>query len=208
MHRGAEDKTHVGLLQQQRRHDLRRVQRFHRDRIARVLLAEGLERARQHLVAQRQHAQDAQLAGVAARAQVGREALHLVELRKQPLDVRIQRERLGGRCEPALGALEQRKAQLQFGMLQGAAHRRLRDVDEPRRRAHAAREHDRVENFDVAQAHGRLSCLRSCCGRGPSPCGSQDRASARWSRPARTRHRPNARRSPAGRSAPPPAPWS
>ena len=56
--------------------------------------------------------------------------------------------------QPAVSrTLEQREAELDFGVLQRAADRRLRDVDEPGRRAHAAGEHDGVEDLDVAQAH-------------------------------------------------------
>ncbi len=158
MHHRAEDEAHVGLAQQQRRHDLRRVQRLdpHRDR--RMLLAEDVQRARQHLVAERQHRQDAQLAHVLRGTQVLGQALHLVELAEEPLDVRVQGQRLVGGHQPAPGALEQRKPQLQLGMLQRAADRRLGDVDQPCRGADAAGEHDRVEDLDVAQPHGRTRC--------------------------------------------------
>ena len=41
-------------------------------------------------------------------------------------------------------------------MLQDAAHRRLGDVNQPRRAADAAGQHDGVKYFYVAKAHGLL----------------------------------------------------
>ena len=87
-------------------------------------------------------------------AQVVGQALDLVELLEQLLDVGEQRQRLIGGREPAACALEQRKAQLQLRVLQGAADGRLGDVDQPCGSADAAGLHDGIEDLDVAQAHG------------------------------------------------------
>ncbi|MPM78233.1 hypothetical protein SDC9_125244 [bioreactor metagenome] len=155
----ADDVAHIGLLQHQRRDHLRRVQRLHMHLHLGIFLAKPGHGARQHITAEREHGEHGQPVRRLAMAQVDGQALHLVKLLEQLLDVRKQHLRLVGGHKASACALEQRKAQLQFGVLQRAADRWLRDVDEPRRSAHAAGLHDGVEDLDVAQAHGRASLL-------------------------------------------------
>ncbi|GKT20600.1 hypothetical protein AVHM3334_01655 [Acidovorax sp. SUPP3334] len=119
-----------------------------------VQLAKGVQCARHDFVAQGQHAQHVQFPLTLLAAQAVGEPLHIVELVEQAFDVRVERLRLARGHEAALHAVEKRKAQLQLGMRQDAADRRLGDVDEPRGGTHAAGEHHRIEDFDVAQAHG------------------------------------------------------
>jgi hypothetical protein len=126
----------------------------HGNRHVSVFDLEKLDCMGQDLVAERQHRQDAKFPGALPCLEIGSQALHFIELGKQPFNVRVQRERFGSRRQPALAALEKGKTQLQLGMLQDAADSRLGDIDQAGRPADAAGEHDRVENFDVAQAHG------------------------------------------------------
>jgi hypothetical protein len=121
-----------------------------------VFLPEQAHGPRHDLVTQGQHGQHLQFMLAAPGAQVGRQALHLVELLEQALDVRVQRLRLQRGPQSPTHALEQREAQLQLGVLQRAADGRLGDVDHARSRADAAGEHDGVEDLDVAQAHAGL----------------------------------------------------
>ena len=157
----ADDEAHIGLLQQERGDDLRRVQRLHMNLHLWIFFAEPGHRARQHVAAECKHGQHGEPIRCLTMAQIGGEALHFIELLEQLFDVREQRERFVGRRESSARTLEQRKAQLQLRMLQRAADGWLRDVDEPRSRAHAAGLHDGVEDFDVPQSHGRA---RSGCG--------------------------------------------
>ncbi|MDT4845678.1 hypothetical protein FQZ97_796720 [compost metagenome] len=153
---GAEDVTHIGLLQHQRRDDLRRVQRLVVHHHGRMFLAEQAHGPGKYLVAQRQHGEHTQLALAAPGLEAGREALHIFELVEEAFDVRIKRLRLHRRPQPPALALEELEAELQLGVLQRAADGRLRDVDHAGRRTHAAGEHDGVENFDVSEAHATL----------------------------------------------------
>ena len=114
-----EQKTHIGFLQYQRRHNLGGVQR--------------LDGVGQYFVAERKHCQKAQLLGTVARLQIGRQPLHVIKLGKQLLNARVQSECLRRWLQPAFGSLEKHKAQLHFSMLQDAADGWLGDIDQPRR---------------------------------------------------------------------------
>ena len=76
--------------------------------------------------------------------------IEMLDLRIAPFDWSFARERRGSFYGVVADALEQRKAKLDFRVLQGAAHSRLRDVDHAGGRAHAAGEHHRVEHFNVS----------------------------------------------------------
>ena len=154
VHQRTEKKTDIGLLQHQRRHNLGRMQGLHAQGHRRMLQAKQLDGLRQDFIAQCQHRQHPQFAGAFAPFKVARQALHFIELRKQPLDVRVQRERLRGGRQPAFVALKKRKTELQFGMLQKPADCRLADVNQARSARDAAGEHHGIENFDMAQTHG------------------------------------------------------
>jgi hypothetical protein len=95
----ADDKAHIGLLQQQGRHHLGRVQACTFTCTC-GYSAEAGHGARQHFAAERKHRQHLQPVGRLAVAQIGRQALHLVELLEQFLDVREQRQGLVRRREP------------------------------------------------------------------------------------------------------------
>jgi hypothetical protein len=66
--------------------------------------AEAGHGARQHFAAERKHRQHLQPVGRLAVAQIGRQALHLVQLLEQFLDVREQRQGLVRRREPPVPA--------------------------------------------------------------------------------------------------------
>ena len=85
------------------------MQRLDCDRHVGVLDPEKLYSVQKDFITQRKHRQDAQFTHTITTFQVGREPLNLVELRKQPFDVRVQRERFRSCAQPAFSALKQRK---------------------------------------------------------------------------------------------------
>ena len=147
---GAEHVADVSLLQHERRDDLWRVQRFvvhdHRG----MFFAKQAHGAGKDFVAQGEHGVHAQLALAAPGLEAGGKALHFIELGKEAFDVGIKGLRLHGGLEAAAHALEELEAELKFGVLQRAAHGRLRHVDHAGGSTHAAREHHGVEDFDMA----------------------------------------------------------
>ena len=133
MGRRAEHETHIGLLQGQRRDDLRRVQRLHRDGYCRILEAKALDRLRQNFMAQRHDGQNTQLPAVAAGFGVASQTLNFIELGKQPLDRWVRDQRFRGCAQAVPAALQQCKVRLQFGMLQQPVDGRMGHIDQPRR---------------------------------------------------------------------------
>jgi hypothetical protein len=91
------------------------------------------------------------------------DALHacidVLDLAKQPLG-------LGRGVQPALDALEQREADLRFGVRQQPAHGRLRDMQGLRGATDGTRGHDGAKDFDLAQVecHRVPFRLRRCYG--------------------------------------------
>jgi len=71
------------------------------------------------------------------------------------LDFAFQRQGFRRGLQFAAYTQKQRKAQLQFGVLQHFGHRRLRDVQQLRGGTDRASLANGLEDFDMTQAHGR-----------------------------------------------------
>src|SRR6185437_4192026 len=75
------------------------------------------------------------------------------------LDTLAQQQCLLGRQQASTHPAEQGKAKLLFGLLQGLAGRRLRNVQQVGRSGQASGGQDSMEQLDVAQAHTRFHPL-------------------------------------------------
>src|SRR6185437_311737 len=92
-------------------------------------------------------------------AHVGGEPLQFVHVLDDLLDAVAQQHRLRRRLQAPAHATEQGEAELVLGVLQRLAGRRLRNVEQLRRPGQAAGGQYRMEQFDVAQAHGAFPPL-------------------------------------------------
>lgn len=109
---------------------------------------------RQHMLAQRRHAGHPQQ----ATGQLAQVAHGLVQRGQTLVDLTnlaVQRMGLLGRYQPPSHQLEQGHAELGLGVVQHLAHRRLGHVQLACRRADRTGGVDGMEDFDLAQAHGR-----------------------------------------------------
>src|SRR6185437_8250661 len=92
-------------------------------------------------------------------AHVGGEPLQFVHVLDDLLDAVAQQHRLRRQLQAPAHATEQGEAELVLGVLQRLAGRRLRNVEQLRRPGQAAGGQYRMEQFDVAQAHGAFPPL-------------------------------------------------
>ncbi len=71
----------------------------------------------------------------------------------QGLDLHVQRLGFGGRHQPPFDACEQVEPQMALRLGERLAHRRLGNVEQLGRAAHATGEHDGTEHFHLTQVH-------------------------------------------------------
>ena len=120
----------------------------------RVLLAKPCDGVGHYLAAECKHGQHLQSVCHFAVSQAGGQTLDFTELLVELFDMGEQGCGFVGGREASAHTLEQRKAQLQFCMLQRAADGRLCDVQQPCGGTDAAGLHHSMKDFNVFEAHG------------------------------------------------------
>jgi len=148
-----EGQSEVDLARAQRPHQAVDVAGLELAGQGRMQFAESLHRAWRDRQREARQAADVQ-ASLGPALQVLGEAAHLAHALLDLLGLDEQDCRLGGRPQAALDALKQAEAERRFGMAQHLAGRRLRDAEQLGGLADRAGLHHRMEDLDVAQAHG------------------------------------------------------
>ncbi len=131
------------------------VQGLHVERDFRVLAPVLGDRRRHHVLAERGHHRQADMP-TADVADVRDRLLQRQQAVVDVLDLDEQRVRLVGGDQPPAHQLEQLETQLVLGVVQDLADRWLGDVQRTCRGTDRAGGVDRVEDFNLAQAHGPI----------------------------------------------------
>ena len=122
-----------------------------------VAAAQVRHRQRRHRVADARRRSKLELRAVAPLQRPDRE-LKVFEVAVKLVDLGEDRRRLGRRNETPSAPREELRAERVLGVFHQPAEPRRGDVEEPRRSGDRSRQHDRADDFDLAQGqHGELS---------------------------------------------------